>query len=122
MFSRPGEFQNITSPETHRSDGLISDPAQPTAALEIDDKGHTCGSTSPPAAPAISLNNTGVSGVVLIDANKVRRAEVVLDPTGRRKSVDMMGKADRCHKVPKGGSVEGLARSSAQSIEERRPY
>jgi hypothetical protein len=60
-----------------------ADAAQPTAAVEIDDKGAHVRFDRPGGGSSyLFLNNAGVSGVVLIDAHNVRRAEVVLAPDG----------------------------------------
>jgi hypothetical protein len=59
------------------------DATQPTASVEVDDKGAHVRFDRPGGGSSyLFLNNAGVSGVVLIDAHDVRRAEVVLGPDG----------------------------------------
>jgi hypothetical protein len=56
---------------------------QPSAALEVDDKGvHVRFDRPAGGASYVFLNNEGASGVVLIDTNGVRRLEAVLAPNG----------------------------------------
>jgi hypothetical protein len=62
---------------------LSPDPSQPSAALEVDDKGvHVRFDRPAGGASYVFLNNEGASGVVLIDTNGVRRLEAVLAPNG----------------------------------------
>jgi hypothetical protein len=59
------------------------DPSQPGVSLEVDDKGaHVRFDRAAGGSSYLFLNNAGVSGLVLIDAKNVRRAEVVLGPDG----------------------------------------
>jgi len=59
------------------------DRAQPGISIEVDDKGaHVRFDRAAGGSSYLFLNNAGLSGVVLIDAKNVRRAEVVLGPDG----------------------------------------
>ena len=59
------------------------DPAGPTAALEVDDKGaHVRFDRPGGAASYLFLNNAGVSGVVLIDPNGTRRLSATVGADG----------------------------------------
>ena len=59
------------------------DAAQPSVSVEVDDKGaHVRFDRAAGGSSYLFLNNAGVSGLVLIDAKNVRRAEVILGPDG----------------------------------------
>ncbi|WP_139810097.1 hypothetical protein [Sphingomonas azotifigens] len=59
-------------------------PGAPSASLEIDDKGaHVKFDRAGGASSYLFLNNAGTSGVVLIDAKGVRRASVLVAPSGK---------------------------------------
>lgn len=59
-------------------------PSAPSASLEIDAKGaHVKFDRGGGASSYLFLNNAGSSGMVLIDAQGVRRASVVVAPTGK---------------------------------------
>lgn len=56
----------------------------PTATLEVDDKGaHVLFNRPGGASSYLFLNNSGGSGVVLIDAKGARRASVVMTADGQ---------------------------------------
>jgi len=56
----------------------------PTAMLEIDDKGaHVKFDRRGGASGYLFLNNAGESGVVLVDANGVRRLDILTSPDGQ---------------------------------------
>ena len=70
-------------------------PAWPTAALEIDDKGTHVKFDRPGGASSyLFLNNAGTSGVVLIDTAGKRRIDVMVNPDGtsRIERLDKDGK------------------------------
>lgn len=59
------------------------DPDGPTAVLEVDDKGTHVRFARPGGASGyLFLSNAGASGVVLIDANGVRRVDILVGPDG----------------------------------------
>jgi hypothetical protein len=59
------------------------DAAGPVVALEVDDKGAHVKFDRPGGASSyVFLNNAGGSGLVLIDAQGIRRLSVMLDPSG----------------------------------------
>jgi hypothetical protein len=59
------------------------DPKGPMAAIEIDDKGAHVKFDRPGGASSyLFLNNAGVSGLVLVDPQGVRRLNVVLGADG----------------------------------------
>ena len=61
-------------------------PTGPTAALEVDDKGAHVKFDGPGKASSyLFLNNSGGSGVVLIDRNGVRRLDVMVGADGEPK-------------------------------------
>jgi hypothetical protein len=61
-------------------------PAWPTVALEIDDKGAHLKIERPGGASSyLFLNNSGGAGVVLIDAGGVRRFSATVAPDGATK-------------------------------------
>jgi len=86
----------LLSPKGHASASIALDPegrprialsspdtAQPSVSVEVDDKGaHVRFDRSAGGSSYLFLNNAGVSGLVLIDARNVRRAEVLLGPDG----------------------------------------
>jgi len=66
----------------------------PTAAIEIDDKGaHVKFDRAGGASSYLFLNNAGVSGVVLIDSQGVRRVSVLLTADGKVTFDGLDGKA-----------------------------
>jgi hypothetical protein len=59
------------------------DPAAPTAALEIDDKGaHVKFDRPGDASSYLFLNNRGGSGIVILDSKGVRRLNILAAPDG----------------------------------------
>jgi hypothetical protein len=59
------------------------DRLHPTATLEVDDKGtHVIFTRAGGASGYLFLNNAGGSGLVLVDAQGVRRLEAVVAPDG----------------------------------------
>ena len=59
------------------------DPAAPTAALEIDDKGAHVKFDRPGGASSyLFLNNLGGSGVVILDTKGTRRLTILTAPDG----------------------------------------
>jgi hypothetical protein len=59
------------------------EPSQPSAALQVDDKGvHVRFDRPAGGSTYLFLNNEGGSGVVLIDTRGVRRLEAVMSPEG----------------------------------------
>lgn len=59
------------------------DPAGPTAAFEVDDKGAHVKFDRPGGASSyLFLNNAGISGVVLIDADGKRRSSAIIAADG----------------------------------------
>ncbi|WP_368518617.1 hypothetical protein [Rhizobium sp.] len=76
---------SITLDATDRPGLTLSnpDPALPTAALEIDDKGAHVKFDRPGGSSSyLFLNNAGGSGVVLIDSTGKRRVDVTVAADG----------------------------------------
>ncbi len=70
----------------------------PTAAIEVDDKGaHVKFDRKGGASSYLLLNNAGTSGVVLIDAAGLRRVEVLVNPDG---SSQIVRYDDQGHPLP----------------------
>ena len=71
------------------------DPAGPTAALEIDDKGAHVKFDRPGGASSyLFLNNLGGSGVVILDTKGTRRIDILTAPDGST-SIDRYGSDGR---------------------------
>ena len=79
----------------------LSNPSTegPTAAIEIDDKGAHVKFDRPGGASSyLFLNNSGGSGVVMLDAKGVRRLETLVDADGTTSFKGLPGTPDTATK------------------------